>query len=73
MGFSTLVTIFIGVLIFLGLRSILRDWKKQFAEDDKAAAHKRQAQLERNRKEAKTPGVVELKRGDDGVYRPGGD
>lgn len=73
MGFSTLVLILVVVLIGLGLRTIIRDWKKQFAEDDKAAEQKRQAQLERNRKEAKKPGVIELKRGDDGVYRPGND
>ncbi|WP_116653053.1 hypothetical protein [Pelagibacterium sediminicola] len=67
----TLVYIVIGLIVFIGLRTILRDWGKQFQAEDKEKAARRQAQLERNRREAKKPGVVTLKRGDDGVYRPG--
>lgn len=67
----TLVYIVIGLIVFIGLRTILRDWSKQFKAEDKEKALRRQAQLERNKQEAKKPGVVTLKRGDDGVYRPG--
>lgn len=52
--------------IYLGIRSILRDWKKRFQDLDKQAR-------ERDLKERKRPDVLELKRDKDGVYRPGGD
>ncbi|MCD7059283.1 hypothetical protein [Pelagibacterium xiamenense] len=71
MGLSTLVGIAVAILIGLGLRSIARDWRKKFEEDDKAAEVRKKAQQERNRQEAKRPDVVTLERGEDGVYRPG--
>ena len=70
MGIGTLVTLLIALAIGLGLKSIIRDWRKKFAEDDKAAEARRRAQIERNKAEVKSGGVVNLERGDDGVYRP---
>ncbi|WP_196259563.1 hypothetical protein [Pelagibacterium limicola] len=68
---TTLIYIVIGFTVFFGLRTILRDWKKQFQAEDKEKAERHKQVLERNRQEAKKPGVVTLKRGNDGVYRPG--
>lgn len=70
MGLSTLVALLVALLIGLGVKSIVRDWRRKFAEDDKAAEQRRRAQIERNKAEVKSGGVVELEKGDDGVYRP---
>lgn len=71
MGISTLISILVAVLIWLGLRSIIRDWRRKFAEDDTRAEARKRAQIERNKAEVKSGGMVTLERGDDGVYRPG--
>lgn len=70
MGTSTLVTLLIVLLIGLGVRSIARDWRRKFSEDDARADERRKAQLEKNKAEVKSGGVVNLERGKDGVYRP---
>jgi len=59
-----LLYILIFGAIYFGIRKILRDWKQRFADIDKATR-------ERDLKERKRPGVVELKRDQDGVFRPG--
>lgn len=51
--------------IFLGVRRIWRDWTGQAKAVDKA----RRA---RDLKERARPDVIDLKRSDDGVYRPPG-
>lgn len=71
MGISTLVAILVAVLIGMGIKSILKDWRAKFAEDDAQSEAKRRAQIERNKAEVKSGGVVTLERGEDGVYRPG--
>lgn len=71
MGISTLVMLLIALLIGLGLKSIIRDWRKKFAEDDAEAEARKRLQLERNKAEMKSGRVVNLERGEDGVYRPG--
>lgn len=71
MGLSSIVVIVTGLVIGLGLRAILRDWRRKFDEDDRAAEARRRANLERNRQDAKRPDVVTLEKGEDGVYRPG--
>ena len=71
MSLSFLFSLLLALLIGLGLRSIWRDWRKKFAEDDARKAALRQAQIERNRAEVKSGGVQTLERGEDGVYRPG--
>ena len=73
MGIGTLIGLLIALLIGLGLRRIVRDWRRKFAEDDARTEAKRKAQIERNKAEVKSGGVVTLERGDDGVYRPGTD
>ena len=71
MSLSFLVALLLVLLIGLGVRSIFRDWRKKFAEDDAQAEARRKAQIERNKAEVKSGGVVNLERGEDGVYRPG--
>jgi hypothetical protein len=67
---GTLLRILIFIAIFAAIawsfRRIWRDWMKSFRDEDKAR-HQRDLE-ERNR-----PDVIELKRAEDGVYRPPGD
>lgn len=67
---GTLLRILIFVAIFAaiawGFRRIWRDWVKDFRAAD-------QARHKRDLEERKRPDVIELKRSDDGVYRPPGD
>jgi hypothetical protein len=51
-------------LVLWGLRSILRDWRDRFMQDDAA-------RLKRDRAEAKRPDIISLRKDQDGVYRPG--
>ncbi len=65
-----LVFAIIGIAIWLGVRKIWRDWTGQFkAEDDEAKRLRR----ERDLRERAQPGVIDLKRDDDGTFRPGDD
>lgn len=60
----------LGAIVFLGIRKIWRDWKKQFkVEDDERA----QARLKRDRTERTRPDVITLQRGEDGTFRKPGD
>lgn len=70
MGLSTIVVIITAIIIGLGLRAILRDWRNKFKEDAERARIQRKAQQQRNRTEAKKSDVVTLERDKDGVYRP---
>jgi len=58
-------------LVYWGVRSIWKDWRRKFAADDAEDQVRRQARLARNREQAKAPDVIELKQGEDGVFRPG--
>ena len=49
--------------IYLGVRRIWRDWRKQFKTEDEVI-HKRDLE------ERKRPDVITLKRDKDGTYRP---
>lgn len=71
MSLSSLIGLLVVLLIWMGVRSILRDWRKKFAEDDARTKARRKEQIERNKAEVKSGGVVTLERGEDGVYRPG--
>ncbi len=51
--------------IYFGVRRILGDWKARFQDLDRER-HQRDLQ------ERQRPDVIDLKRGEDGVYRPGG-
>jgi len=57
----------IGLLIYFGIRRIWKDWTNKFNHDAEEA--KRIAR-ERDRAERDQPGVIDLKRGEDGTYRP---
>ena len=58
------------VFILLGVRRIYRDWTGKFKVDDKEAQRLRR---ERDLRERQQPGVIDLKRDDDGTFRPGED
>lgn len=72
MGASTIISLVVVLIIGFSVRSLVRDWRKKFAEDDAEKEARKKIQLERNKREARSGGVIDLKRGDDGVYRPGG-
>lgn len=63
-----LVFAIIGIAIWLGVRKIWRDWTGQFKADDEEA---RRLRRERDLRERAQPGVIDLKRDEDGTYRPG--
>ena len=58
----------IGIAIWLGVRKIWRDWTGQFKADDEEA---RRLRRERDLRERAQPGVIDLKRDQDGTFRPG--
>jgi len=60
----------IGLFIWFGLRRIWRDWTGQFNAEDEEA---RRLRRERDLREREQPGVIELKRDEDGTFRPGDD
>lgn len=65
-----LIFALIGIAIYLGIKKIWRDWTGQFkAVDDEA----RRLRRERDLRERQQPGVIDLKRGEDGTFRPGDD
>jgi uncharacterized protein YpmB len=70
-GFIIRILIFAVVfgVIYLGIRKIWRDWKGQFKSEDEAA---RQLRRERDLRERQQPGVIDLKRDNDGTFRPNG-
>ena len=60
----------IGLVIWLGVRKIWRDWTGQFKAEDAEAKRLRR---ERDLREREQPGVIDLKRDQDGTFRPGDD
>lgn len=50
-------------IIYFGIRRIIRDWRQRFRDLDKETR-------DRDLKERAQPGVVELKKDEDGVFRP---
>jgi hypothetical protein len=63
------ILLFVGLalLIYFGIRRIWMDWTGKFNHDAEEA--KRLAR-ERDKLERQRPDVIDLKRGDDGTYRP---
>lgn len=61
-----IVTAFILGVIIIGVRRIMKDWTARFRDLDKQ-------DRERDLKERQRPDVVELKRSEDGVFRPDDD
>lgn len=68
MFLRVLVFAIIGIAIWLGVRKIWRDWTGQFKADDQEAKRLRR---ERDLRERAQPDVIDLKRDEDGTYRPG--
>jgi hypothetical protein len=58
-----LIYVIIAAVLYFGVRKIWRDWTQQFRAEDK---QKRQRDL----RERQGPDVIDLKRSDDGVFRP---
>ncbi|MGV8853716.1 MAG: hypothetical protein ACOH2L_03650 [Devosia sp.] len=65
-----LIFLALGVFIYLGIAKIWRDWTKQFKSDDEQT---RRLRRERDARERAQPGVIDLKRDEDGTFRPGDD
>lgn len=63
-----LIFVVIGLAIWLGIRKIWRDWSGQFKAEDEEVKRLRR---ERDLLERQLPGVIDLKRDEDGTYRPG--
>lgn len=65
------ILLFVGLalLIYFGVRRIWKDWSTKFNVDAEEA--KRLAR-QRDLAERQRPDVIDLKRGDDGTYRPKG-
>lgn len=62
-----LVFIVLGLLIFFGIRKIWRDWSghiKKLVQTERAEVRAR------NEADRRQPDVIELKRSEDGTYRP---
>lgn len=60
----------IGIAIYLGIRKIWRDWTGAFRSEDEEV---RRLRRERDLRERQQPGVIDLKRDQDGTFRPGDD
>lgn len=58
----------LAVLIYFGIRRIWRDWSGKFNADAEEAKRLRR---QRDLAERQRPDVIDLKRGDDGTFRPG--
>ena len=65
-----LIYAIIAIAIFWGVRKIWRDWTGAFKAEDE---EKRRLRRERDLRERAQPGVIDLKRDEDGTFRPGGD
>ena len=63
-----LIFAIIGIAIWLGVRKIWRDWSGQFKAEDEEA---RRLRRDRDLRERAQPGVIDLKRDEDGTFRPG--
>lgn len=66
MIFRLLIYAVIFGAIYFGIRRIMADWRARFRDLD---AQTRQRDL----KERQRPGVIELEKDEDGVYRPPDD
>ena len=66
------LAIYVGIalIIYLGVMKIWRDWTRQFKTED---AEARRLRRERDLRERQQPGVIDLKRDEDGRFRPEDD
>ena len=58
----------LALLVYLGIRRIWKDWTQKFDGD---AAEAKRVRHERDLAERQRPDVIDLKRGEDGTFRPG--
>jgi len=58
-----LTYVIIGSAIYFGIKRIINDWREQFRKSD-------QSVRDRDLKERERPDVMELKKDEDGVFRP---
>lgn len=58
---------FLAIVIYLGIRRIWKDWSGLFKKQEQ---EERQLRRERDLAERQRPDVIDLKRDDDGTYRP---
>ena len=59
----------IAVMVYLGVRRIWRDWTRKFDGDAEEAKRLRR---QRDLAERKRPDIIDLKRDEDGTFRPNG-
>ncbi|MBU1307623.1 MAG: hypothetical protein KKF33_19130 [Alphaproteobacteria bacterium] len=64
------IFVVLGLMVYLGVRRIWRDWTGKFNADEQEA---RRLRRERDLREREQPGVIDLKRDSDGTFRPGED
>lgn len=57
----------LAIFIYFGVRRIWKDWTGKFDADAQEAKRLRR---ERDLAERERPDVIDLKRGDDGTFRP---
>ena len=58
----------IALVIYFGIRRIWKDWSGKFNHD---AEQERLQRRQRDLAERERPDVIDLKRDDDGTFRPG--
>lgn len=63
-----LLFVALALMIYLGVRRIWKDWAGKFDAD---AAEARRLRRQRDLAERQRPDVIDLKRDEDGTYRPG--
>ncbi|KRB01475.1 hypothetical protein ASD83_08225 [Devosia sp. Root685] len=59
----------LALMVYFGIRRIWKDWTQKF---DKDAEEEKRLRHERDLAERQRPDVIDLKRGDDGTFRPNG-
>lgn len=64
-----LIFVVIGLMIYFGVRRIWKDWSGKFNQDAEEAC---QIRRQRDLAERQRPDIIELKRDDDGTFRPSG-
>lgn len=62
-----LIFLAIALAVYVGIRRIWRDWSQKFDGDAEEAKRLRR---ERDLSERQRPDVIDLKRGEDGTFRP---
>ena len=64
-----LIIAVLALMVYFGVRRIWKDWTQKF---DRDAAEEKRLRHERDLAERQRPDVIDLKRGEDGTFRPNG-